>query len=183
VVDAAVSAYRAALKEHTRERVPLLWARTQTSLGNALQMLGQRQRGREKLKEAAATYREALKELTRERVPLDWAGNLGNALATIGEREAGTASLEEAVAAYREALEEYTRERIPLQWATCLGNQGVAIMLIADRTNDAAAAELAVAQIETAYDTLDDGDHVQGAAIFQAQLPRAQAIRDRLKGK
>ncbi len=60
--------------------------------------------------------------------------NLGNALRTLGERESGTARLEEAVAAYRAALEERTRERVPLEWAASFGNQGVAMMLIADRT-------------------------------------------------
>ena len=35
-LDEAVSAYRAALEEWTRERVPLLWAMTQNNLGNAL---------------------------------------------------------------------------------------------------------------------------------------------------
>jgi hypothetical protein len=37
-----VAAYRAALQERTRERVPLDWAGTQNNLGNALKDLGQR---------------------------------------------------------------------------------------------------------------------------------------------
>ena len=107
--------------------------------------------------------------------------NLGNALQTIGERESGTARLEEAVAAYLAALEERTRERVPLGWATTTGNQGVAMMQIADRTNDAAMAETAVAQIESAYAMLRDGGHEAWAPSYQHQLPRAQAVRDRLK--
>ena len=35
-LEEAVSAYRDALKERTRERVPLDWAMTQNNLGNAL---------------------------------------------------------------------------------------------------------------------------------------------------
>lgn len=35
-------AYREALKEQTRERVPLDWAATQNNLGSALQTLGER---------------------------------------------------------------------------------------------------------------------------------------------
>ena len=38
----AVTAYRAALEEWTRERVPLQWAGTQNNLGSALQTLGKR---------------------------------------------------------------------------------------------------------------------------------------------
>jgi hypothetical protein len=35
-LEQAVAAYREALQEYTRERVPLNWAMTQTNLGNAL---------------------------------------------------------------------------------------------------------------------------------------------------
>ena len=82
-LEEAVAAYREALKERTRERVPLDWATTQNNLGNALAELGERESGTARLEEAVAAYREALKERTRERVPLDWAttqNNLGNAL-------------------------------------------------------------------------------------------------------
>ena len=155
-LEEAVAAFRAALEERTRERVPLDWAATQTNLGaalassgsgragraargggrglsrgaggidaragsarlggdaetisaTALETLGERESGTERLEEAVAAYREALKEWTRERVPLDWAAtqnNLGTALVRLGERESGTERLEEAVAAFREALEE-----------------------------------------------------------------------------
>jgi tetratricopeptide (TPR) repeat protein len=109
-------ALREALKERTRERVPLDWATTQTNLGNALRTLGERESGTARLEEAVIALREALKERTRERVPLDWAmtqANLGNALRALGERESGTARLEEAVSALREALKGHIRERVP----------------------------------------------------------------------
>ena len=92
-LEEAVAAYRAALEELTRERVPLDWARTQNNLGDALSRLGERESGTARLEEAVAAYRAALEELTRERVPLDWAttqNNLGNALANArraGERD------------------------------------------------------------------------------------------------
>ena len=76
-------AYRAALQEWTRDRVPLDWAMTQNNLGNALRRLGERESGTARLEEAVTAYRAALEEMTRERVPLDWAmtqNNLGNAL-------------------------------------------------------------------------------------------------------
>ena len=40
-----MAAYRAALEERTRERVPLDWAQTQNNLGNALETLGERESG------------------------------------------------------------------------------------------------------------------------------------------
>ena len=107
-----MAAYRAALTERTRERVPLDWAMTQNNLGNALRAWGSARAGRRGWRQAVAAYRAALTERTRERVPLDWAttqNNLGGALLSLGERESGTARLEEAVAAYRAALTEHPR--------------------------------------------------------------------------
>jgi exonuclease VII small subunit len=102
-----VAAYRAALEERTRDRVPLDWAMTQMNLGTALEVLGERESGTVRLEEAVTAYRAALEERTRDRVPLDWAMtqmNLGNALWNLGERESGTVRLEEAVAAWSECL-------------------------------------------------------------------------------
>jgi len=146
-LEEAIAAFRDALKERTRERVPLHWATTQNSLGNALAALGERESGTARLEEAVAAYRAALKEWTRERVPLDWAvtqNNLGTALWTLGERESRTVRLEEAVAAYREALKERTRERAPLQWAATQNNLGAALQTLGVRANDAARLEEAV---------------------------------------
>jgi hypothetical protein len=51
----AVDAYRAALQEYTRERVPLQWAMAQNNLGSALSRLGVRSHDRAKLEEARRT--------------------------------------------------------------------------------------------------------------------------------
>jgi tetratricopeptide (TPR) repeat protein len=187
-LEQAVQAYRAALEEGTREWAPLDWAKTQNNLGTALEALGERESGTARLEEAAvAAFRAALEERTRERVPLLWAetqNNLGDALMGLGERETGTARLEQAVKAYGEALKEATRERVPPLWAGSFGNQGVAMVQIADHTNDSALAETAVRQIEAAYDALRDGGQQRWAADFELfWLPKAQVIRDRLKGK
>ena len=57
------------------------------------------------------------------------------------------------------------------------------MMLIADRTNDSALAVTALQQIQTAYETERSGGQAAWAAFYQRQLSKAQAIRDRLKGK
>jgi hypothetical protein len=77
-LEEALAAYRAALQEQTRERVPLDWATTQNNLGNALIRLGERDIWTVKLEEAVSAFGEALKERTHERVPIDWAVSLGN---------------------------------------------------------------------------------------------------------
>ena len=69
-LEGAVSAYRDALQEFTRERVPLDWASIQLNLGNALRALGERESGTARLDEAITAYRDALKEFTRARATL-----------------------------------------------------------------------------------------------------------------
>jgi tetratricopeptide (TPR) repeat protein len=132
----AIAAYRDALKERTREGVPLERAMIQNNLGNALSTLGERESGTEHLQEAVAAYRDALKEYTRERVPLDWAmtqNNLGIALSTLGERESGTEHLEQAIAAYRSALEESTPENSRYSYLKVRGNLARAEQQLAER--------------------------------------------------
>ncbi len=107
-LEEAVAAYRAALEELTRERVPLDWAATRSNLGNALALLGQRESGTARLEEAVAAYRAALEERTRERVPLRWAatyGNQGVALMLIADRSNDLVVAETAVRQIETAYE------------------------------------------------------------------------------
>lgn len=55
----AVTAFRAALEELTRERVLLAWARTQNNLGRTLLALGQRLESAEHLHAAPAAFSAA----------------------------------------------------------------------------------------------------------------------------
>ena len=70
-LEEAVAAYRGALQEYIRDRVPLDWAGTQSNLGNAPVVLGERESGTAHLEEAVAAYRAALEGNTRDRVPLN----------------------------------------------------------------------------------------------------------------
>ena len=61
---------------------------TQKNLGDAFELLGERESGTENLEEALAAYRGTLEERTRERVPLQWAYSqhrLANVLAQSGD--------------------------------------------------------------------------------------------------
>jgi tetratricopeptide (TPR) repeat protein len=183
-VKEAVAAYRAALQEMTRERLPLEWAGAQANLGIALQTLGERESSAARLEEAVGAYRDALQEYTRERAPLDWSKTenyLGTALRVLGGNESGTALLEEAVAAHRDALQEVTREHVPLDWAISTGNQGAALRLLAERRGDLPMAEQALAQITAAFETFRDAHNTSGATEFEAQLPDARALVERLR--
>jgi tetratricopeptide (TPR) repeat protein len=154
-LEEAVSSYRAALEERSRERVPLDWATTQNNLGVALETLGERESETSRFMEAVVAYRAALEERTREQVPLDWAAtqmNLGIALLRLGERESGTAQLEKAVAAFRAALEELTRERRPLNWAATQNNLGLALFRLGERERGTARVEEAVVAYRAALE-------------------------------
>jgi hypothetical protein len=109
--------------------------------------------------------------------------DLGLVLWRLGERESGTAKLEEAVTAYREALKERTRERVPLQWAMSFGNEGITLMHLAERREDAAMAAAALKQINVAVETTRDSGHASSAAYFEQQIPRARALLARLRGR
>jgi tetratricopeptide (TPR) repeat protein len=107
-LEEAIAARREALKEWTRERVPLRWASAQYGLGIGLFKLGQRETGTTNLEDAVAAYGEALKEWTRERVPLDWArgfGSQGVALMTLSERRGDAAMAETALSQISAAFE------------------------------------------------------------------------------
>jgi hypothetical protein len=70
-LEEAVSAYRAALEERTRDRVPLDWAMTQMNLGNALWRLGENENGTARLEGALAAWNACL-EVTTSIWPSDW---------------------------------------------------------------------------------------------------------------
>ena len=178
-LDKAVDAYRAALLEYTRERVPLAWAMTQNNLGNALQTLGERESGTARLEQAVEAHRAALLERTRERVPLDWAmtqNNLGNALAILGTRENGTARLEEAVEAFRAALLEWTREREPLAWAATQNNLGVALQALGERESGTARLEEAVDAFRAALDVFEPANAKYYIEMARNNLAQAKAL-------
>jgi hypothetical protein len=74
---------------------------------------------------------------------------------------------------------KYPRGR-PLQWAKSIGNQGFVLMLLAERCRDAEMAKLATQQIEAAFTTSRDGADAPSAAYFEAQLPKARALAQKL---
>jgi exonuclease VII small subunit len=107
-LEEAVAAYRAALEERTRARVPLKWAATESNLAKVLQILRVRERGTDNLEEADAAYGRALEVFTRERSPMQSAVNVGGqglVLMAIAERKADAATADEAVAKINESYQ------------------------------------------------------------------------------
>ena len=77
-LEEAVAAYRLALEERTRDRVPLGWATTQDNLANALAFLAERTRDRARMAEAISGMRDAA-EVYRQ-------GGVSNRLPIVEER-------------------------------------------------------------------------------------------------
>jgi tetratricopeptide (TPR) repeat protein len=103
-----LTAYRAALEEYTRDRVPFWWAETENNLGDALEVLGERESGTTRLEEAEAAYRAPLEQLTREEAPIQWArsfGGQGVAMMVIADRVNDLAGVEAALAQFAAAVE------------------------------------------------------------------------------
>lgn len=116
------------------------WATTQNNLGNALGVLGQRQRGTWMLERSITAFENALSERSRDRVPLDWAATqnaLGNALGTLAQRQSDIEMLERSIEAFESALEVRTREQTPRDWATTQSNLGAALLTLGQRKKDA----------------------------------------------
>lgn len=171
----AVVAFRNALGELTRERVPLQWAIVQTNLANALQALGRRELGQQAalrhFADAAAAQRAATEEITRERSAFQWGIitlNLALTYEAMAGREtdapAARAHRLEAVAALRLAAEEVTATNGPVQHAQIMSGLGRNLHLAALAEPDAATA---IARLEEAA----AAHQAAVAAIGQATAP------------
>ncbi|MCU0904950.1 MAG: hypothetical protein MUE83_13910 [Tabrizicola sp.] len=127
-------------------------------LGVALQALGEREVGTDRLDQAVAAYRSALEDRPRSRMPLQWAKtqmNLGAALQTLGAPETGKDRLEQSVVAYRAALEEATRDRVPVGWAMAQGNLANVEIAFFDKIADPARLAAARAYVLAASEVLE----------------------------
>jgi hypothetical protein len=100
--------------EIARDRAPLDWAFTETNLGAALVMLGEREKGTAPLEEAVATLHEALKERTREDTPFLWAQTqekLALAHFALFDKSIEPNHRDDALNAIDAALEEYSKAK------------------------------------------------------------------------
>lgn len=172
----SIDAFRDALKECARERVPDEWARSQMHLAAAIRKLAERTGNLTRVEEAIAAYRAVLEVRTRHRVPEEWADtqlNLANALQTLGGIEGGTERLEEAVAAYRLSLEVWTRDRDPEAWGWVQVNLGNALRTLGVRKSGTEQLAEAVAALRTVPEVWTRDRMPFRWAIAQANLGSA----------
>jgi hypothetical protein len=111
-LDEAITAYHDALAEQSRDRAPLDRAFSQTNLGAALVILGQRKKGTVQLDEAVAILHEALTARTREDTPFLWAETqekLASAHFALFDKSGDPNHRAAALDAIGGALDEYRR--------------------------------------------------------------------------
>lgn len=115
----AIEIYHRALGLAGREQSPHDWATTKHHLGNALLLLGERDKDAGMLQELVEAFLAALEEWTRDRAPREWAkaqNNLGHALQLLGEQEDDKERLRQAAEADRAALAACSRDAAPFDW-------------------------------------------------------------------
>jgi len=146
-----------ALKAVDRADDAKIWASLQVGFGNAVLIIGKREKGTERLELAVGAYEAALQVWTQDKVPLTWAmtqNNLGSALLEMGKRESGTERLKLAVKAFETALQEHRQDRVPLDWAMTQNNLGCALQELGERENGTERLELAIDSFEAALQEL-----------------------------
>ncbi|WP_372850497.1 hypothetical protein [Sphingomonas sp.] len=113
---------RLALPLTPRHRSPLLWASTQSAIGDALYNLDRVQGGTAHLEEAIAAYRLALLEYKRASDPAAaWIAlhiNIGQSLEALGKTAQSPARLREAIASYQLAIRRRGRTPDIRYWPT-----------------------------------------------------------------
>ena len=136
----AVALFEAIASELTdKTDDPDKWAKTQSELGNALGISGQRQRGTHQLQQAVASYRKALQVQSPEHSPSEWAetqNSLGNALGILAHRQKDVELLEQSQQAFEQALTVRTQEQHPWDWAATQNNLGSVLQALGQQKND-----------------------------------------------
>ena len=174
--EGAITAYRAALQDWTRDTLPGPWAVIQNALGNALQKLGEREADPAKLEQAIEAYNEALKEWTRDRAPQKWAAlqnNIGNARRTLDERSNDSGAILQSVDRYEQALAAANRERDPMAWAAMQNDFGNALSAAAEREGGERSLIRAIEAFHNALEVRTRAAHPLDWAMTQNNLGNA----------
>ncbi len=183
----AVDAYRAALREWTREAAPEPFALAQSNLGDALAIMGVRAADKTKLREAADAYRAALGELCREKSPREWAmvqHNLGNALEALAEQEDreqyyGGERLTQAVEAFEAARQEHSPETSPVEYTRTSVSLGDALLALGEREcaeNPAYGASVLRRAAGAYRDALASSDAIPPVDVAKIKVNLAYAL-------
>lgn len=130
-------------------------------LGNALQVLGERQTHTETLLQSAEAYRTGLEWVSRDDSPTTWAklsNNLANTLTMAGERTANAALLREAASTLDSALPLFEQAGMSEEWGTAQMNLAKSLQALATLENSIENLERAGNALEAALTVVTSGD-------------------------
>lgn len=154
----AIEIYHRALGLAGREQSPHNWAATKHHLGNALLLLGERDKDPGMLQESVEAYLAALEEWTRERAPREWAkaqNNLGHALQLLGEQQDDKERLRQAAEAYRAALAAGSRDAAPFDWGRAYNRLGDTLAVLGVDEDDSERLKEAIEAYREALNGVD----------------------------
>ncbi|MDE0310156.1 MAG: tetratricopeptide repeat protein [Acidiferrobacterales bacterium] len=115
-------------------------ARSHSTLGNVLGMIGQRRRGTRHLEEAIKAFEEALDQISPDIAPAMWAGvqnSLGNALGSLGQRSSDDNLLRQSIEAFEQALTRQSESSCASDWASTMNNLAAVQQSLGCSQNDA----------------------------------------------
>ncbi len=182
----AVQSFQGVLSHWSLKTHPERYARTQGSLGNALQRLADIENKAANCKKAIAAYQEALKIYTLERFPMDYAmtqNNLGLASQNLGDIEDKAANCKKAIAAYQEALKVCTLERFAIPYAATQNNLGNAYGNLGDIEDKATNCKKAIAAYQEALKVRTLERFPTHYAMTQNNLGNALSELGKVEGK
>jgi tetratricopeptide (TPR) repeat protein len=102
--------------------------------------------------------------------------NLGAVLQSLGQRQGDPRFLEQAITAYENALKEVTRERTAMGWAMTLANLGAGRMKLAEMTENADLALMALNDFDEVVKYFQEASHSQYMELGEEQRKKAQAL-------
>ena len=107
--------YEANLKERPRDKLPLAWAATQSSMGHVLFLIGTHTDNATFIEDGERTLRAALEERTEDRIRPDWLETqryLANTCRELGVRNSNRLQLEEALNIFKLIQKELDEGRM-----------------------------------------------------------------------
>jgi tetratricopeptide (TPR) repeat protein len=115
---------------------PILWGRIQNNLGNALRILGERERNCLYIQQSIDALTSALLERNQILNPLDWSitqSNIGISLSILGEYKDDKKLLQRAVEVFSSALSALNLVENPIEWARTQANLGNTFAIIGEK--------------------------------------------------
>ena len=144
-----------------KESHRIVWANTQTNLGNVLRTLGEREMEPTKLFEAKTALSYSLEAFDRDGEPLDWAqskNDLGIVYYIISVNYGQPSSLEHAIECYHDALSKFSRMRNPIHWSMVQHNLGNALSTLGELNGDSNLIDQSISAFRKALQKRDPAD-------------------------